>query len=211
MTNDVSVRGDSMRNPVHKGRSGSFVRVGLIVTAVAVALLVATLLTLETSRAAFNATTTNGSNTFAAGTVTLADDDGGSVMFNLSGMKPGDTSTKCVNVTYTGSLTADIKLYGTVGGTGLASYLNTTLDVGTGAAGGAGLSCTGFVSGSTLYSGTLAAFGSANTNYATGLGGFSGATNPTTKSYRITVALQDDNAAQGKNAAATFTWESQSL
>lgn len=208
---DTSLHPSSVRNSVHKSRSGSVVRVGLVVAAVAVALMVATLLTLETSRAAFNATTTNGSNTFAAGTVTLADDDGGSVMFSLSGMKPGDTSAKCVNVTYTGSLTADIKLYGTVGGTGLAPYLNTTIDVGTGADGGAGLSCTGFVSDSTLYSGTLAAFGSANTNYATGLGGYPGATNPTTKSYRITVALQDDNAAQGKNATATLTWEAQSL
>ena len=177
--------------------------------AVGAGLLVMSLLVVTGSRAAFTASTANGVNTFTAGTVTLADDDAGSVMFNLTGMKPGDTATKCVNVTYTGSLAADVKLYGTVGGTGLADYLDTTVDIGTGAAGGAPLDCTGFVLGSNLSSGTLTAFGAAHTNYGNGLGGFAGATNPTTRSYRVTVTLQDNNLAQGKTASLAFTWEAQ--
>ena len=180
-------------------------RVAALLGGVAVA---GTLVVTQT-HAAFNATTSNGSNTWSAGTVTLTDDDAGSVMFNVSGMKPGDTSTKCVNVSYTGTLTSNVKLYGSVGGTGLATYLNTTIEIGTGASGGAAMSCTGFNASSTLHNGTLAAFGAANTNYATGLGSFDGATNPTTKSYRFTVALADDNNAQGKNASTTFTWEAQ--
>jgi hypothetical protein len=187
------------------GALGLLTRLG----AVAVGLLVMSLLVVTGSRAAFTASTANGSNTFTAGTVTLADDDAGSVMFNLTGMKPGDTATKCVNVTYTGSLAADVKLYGTVGGTGLATYLDTTVDIGTGATGGASLDCTGFVLGSNLDNGTLAAFGAARTDYSNGLGGFTGATNPSTRSYRVTVTLQDDNLAQGKTASAAFTWEAQ--
>jgi hypothetical protein len=177
--------------------------------AVVAGLLVMSLLVVTGSRAAFNATTDNNANSFAAGTVVLADDDAGSVMFNLTGMKPGDTATKCVNVTYTGSLAADVKLYSAIGGTGLATYLDTAVDVGTGAAGGATMDCTGFGSSSNLHNTTLAAFGAAHTNYANGAGGFAGATNPTTRSYRFTVTLQDDNAAQGLTATASFTWEAQ--
>ena len=170
---------------------------------------VAGALVVTQTRGAFSSTTDNGSNTWSAGTVTLNDDDAGSVMFNTSAMGPGDTATKCINVTYTGTLTSNVKLYGSVGGTGLADYLTTTIDVGSGATGGAAMSCTGFVSSSNLHTGTLTAFGAANTNYANGLAGFDGATNPTTKSYRFTVALADNNAAQGKTASATFTWEAQ--
>jgi hypothetical protein len=177
--------------------------------AVGAGLLAMSLLVVTGSRAAFNATTSNDTNTFAAGTVVLADDDAGSVMFNLTGMKPGDSSTKCVNVSYTGSLAADVRLYGTVGGTGLATYLTTVVDIGTGATGGAALDCTGFTSSSNLHNDTLEAFGTAHTDFSNGLGGYTGVTGPVTRSYQMTVTLLDDNAAQGKTASATFTWEAQ--
>lgn len=177
--------------------------------AVAASVAVVGVLTISASRAAFTATTNNGSNTFAAGTVVLGDDDNAGVMFSLNSMKPGDTTTRCINVTYTGSLAADVKLYGSVAGTGLATYLNTTIDIGTGAAGGATFDCTGFTLGSNLRGGTLEAFGTANTNFGNGLAGWTGATNPSTRSYRITTTLQNDNAAQGLTASATFTWEAQ--
>ena len=170
---------------------------------------IAGVLVVTQTHGAFSATTSNGSNTWSAGTVVLTDDDSNSVMFNVSGMKPGDTSTKCINVTYAGTLTSNVKLYGSVGGTGLATYLTTSIDIGTGATGGGAMSCTGFSSSSNLHNDTLAAFGSAHTNFSNGLGSFDGATNPTTKSYRFTVTLVDDNNAQGKNASATFTWEAQ--
>ncbi|MEX1008172.1 MAG: TasA family protein [Acidimicrobiia bacterium] len=166
-------------------------------------------LVIVSSQAAFNASTTNGPNSWSAGSVALADDDSASVMFNVSNMTPGDTATKCINVTYTGSLTADVKLYGSIAGTGLATYLNTTVDIGTGTTGGATASCTGFSLSSNLFNSTLASFGTSYTDFSTGLGGFAGATNPTTKSYRFTVTLQDNNSAQSKTATATFTWEAQ--
>lgn len=165
-------------------------------------------LVVSSSRAAFIDTTDNATNTFSAGDVVLDDDDTGSVLFNVNNLAPGDSRTRCIAVTYTGSLTSDVHLYGTVGGTGLAQYLDVDIDVGSG---GDFTSCTGFVASSTLFGDTLAAFGGAHTNFVNGLGGNAGATDPTTRTYRVTVTLQDDNAAQGLSATAGFTWEAQNV
>jgi hypothetical protein len=197
------------RNGRRRARRRALRSSGARMVSVLASLGVVSALVVASSQAAFNANTTNGSNSWSSGSVAIADDDSDSVLFNVTGMKPGDTATKCVNVTYTGSLTADVKLYGSIAGTGLSTYLTTAIDIGTGAAGGSSASCTGFSSSSSLFSGTLASFGSTYTNFTTGLGSFAGATNPTTKSYRFTVTLQDDNAAQSKTATATFTWEAQ--
>src|SRR4051794_38794845 len=59
---------------------------------------------LSATNAAFTATTTNGANSFGAGTVALSDDDSGNALFNLSGLKPGDSMNQCITVSYTGSL-----------------------------------------------------------------------------------------------------------
>lgn len=161
------------------------------------------------SRAAFSATTDDTGNTFSAGTVTLTDDDTGSSMFTASNMKPGSTVTKCIVVTYGGSIVpADVKLYGTAAGTGLATYLTATVEIGTG---GSFSSCTGFTATSTLYSGTLAGFASSYTNWASGLASWSPASTPDSRTFRFTMALPagTGNAAQGLTATATFTWEAQ--
>lgn len=165
-------------------------------------------LVVSSSRAAFIDTTDNATNTFSAGDVVLNDDDSGSVMFNVTNMAPGDSRTSCIAVSYTGSLTSNVHLYGTVGGSGLGNYLDVSIQIGTG---GSFSSCTGFVSSSTIYTGTLTNFGATRTNFANGLGGYNGATNPTSRTYRITVTLQDDNAAQAKTATAGFTWEAQNV
>ena len=136
-------------------------------------------------------------------------------MFTLTGMVPGTTATRCINVTYTGSAPANVRLYGAVAGTGLATYLNTVVDVGTGATGGTGFNCTGFnATDVNAYNNTLATFGTTHTNYGNGNGtNFAAATTGTVRSYRVTVTLPDTPAvsagAQGLNANATFTWEAQ--
>jgi len=158
------------------------------------------------SRSAFSDTTDNASNSWTAGTVVITDDDGGSAMFNATAMAPGDSTTECIAVTYSGSLVpADVSLYGVSGGTGLDAYLDVTIDLGTGGAFG---DCTGFA-GSNSYTGTLANFSATHTNFGTGVGGWSPAVNPESRTYRITVTMQDNNAAQGLNGTATFTWEAQ--
>jgi hypothetical protein len=178
-------------------------------TAPVAAFLVVGALVVVGSRAAFSATTDNAANSWSAGTVVLADDDTGTALFNMSVMKPGSTSAKCIVVTYSGTLTpADVKLYGTVAGSGLATHLTTTIEIGTG---GSRTSCTGFTPSSTLYSGTLASFGTTYTNWATGLANWSPAATPDSRTFRITTTLPSgaSNAAQGLTASGTFTWEAQ--
>ncbi len=132
-------------------------------------------------------------------------------MFTASGLKPGSTGTKCIAVTSTGTLPSAVKLYGTSYSTtnNLAGNVTLTVEEGTGATSS---SCTGFVSGTTLYNGTMASFGTGKTSYATGVGSWT----PTgsgseTKSYRVTYTLSSStpDTAQGGTAALGFTWESQ--
>ena len=161
------------------------------------------------SRSAFSDTTANGSNSWAAGTVVITDDDAGVAMFTPTNMKPGDSNTVCIKATYSGSLVpATVKLYGVSGGTGLDAYLDVTIDIGTGGVFG---NCTGFIAdgGPSAFSGTLAAFAATHTNFANGIAGWSPAVNPESKTYRVIVSLADNNAAQGLNGTATFTWEAQ--
>lgn len=193
--------------------SVSLVRGRLAASALAATagLTISTLAVVQTSRAAFTASTSTAGSNVSAGSVALASDAAASVPFDISNMKPGDTASRCVNVTYGGSLTADVRMYGVVTGSGLAPYLDTMIDVGSGAAGGAAMSCDGFATSSNLHAGTLAAFGAARSNYANGLTGFASAATGALKSYRVTISLRDDNSAQGKGAGIVFTWEAQNI
>lgn len=167
-------------------------------------------LVVGSSRAAFTASTDNTTNSVAAGTVALVDDDAGSVLFNITSMAPLDSSTECVVVTYNGDLAAGsaVQLYrsGSIMGTGLDPYLDLTVEVGTGGTFG---DCTGFTPSATLFTGsTLQSFAATHTSYATAL---STAWTPTgagqSRTFRFTIALQDNNAAQGLNATFGYTWE----
>ena len=169
------------------------------------ALLVASLLVWNASSSAFQATTTNGTNSWASGSVAISDDDSGSAMFTATGLKPGDTGRKCILVTYGGSLAASVKLYAAASG-GLAQYLDLTVEQGTGGTSGG---CGSFAPESTLFNGTLSGFAAAANNYATGVGNWTPSAAGATKAYRFTYTLRDDNAAQGLAASATFTWEAQ--
>ena len=57
-------------------------------------------------------TTTNPTNQFGAGSVTISDNDAGSALFTTTTLKPGATATTCMGVQYTGSVTPSaIKVY----------------------------------------------------------------------------------------------------
>ena len=175
-------------------------------SAVATSLLMLTVLIVSSSQAAFSDTTDNTANTFATGSVVITDDDAGSALFGVSGMSPGTPLVGCITVTYSGTLTpADVRLYGTSSGV-LADYLDTTIEVGNGGSYG---SCAGFVPASTLFSGTLTNFSTAHTNWGTGLAGFTATTNPTSRTLRFTVDVQNVPAAQGQSASAAFSFEAQ--
>ncbi|CAN5536706.1 hypothetical protein BH10ACT8_BH10ACT8_13660 [soil metagenome] len=168
----------------------------------------------QASYSAFSSTTVNPTNNWTAGTVALADDDTNTAMFTAANLKPGSTGSKCIAVTSTGSLASTVKLYGTTPATtnALSSSLNLTVSQGTGGSFG---SCTGFTplsSGSSVYTGTLAAFGSSATGFATGLGTWAPTGSASdTRVFQFTYTLDPatPNSAQAGTAAIAFTWESQ--
>jgi Camelysin metallo-endopeptidase len=115
----------------------------------------------------FSATTQNSGNEISAGTIAITDNDAGSAMFNITNAKPGDVWTRCIKVTYNGSLPADVKLYELGGGGPLSPYLTLKLEQGTQAE-STFPSCTGFTPDATgtIYQGP--AFGSIGNSYETG-------------------------------------------
>jgi predicted ribosomally synthesized peptide with SipW-like signal peptide len=163
---------------------------------------------------AFSSTTSNSGNVFAAGTVLITDNDAGSALYNVSNAKPGTTSTSCIQVTYQGTLAADVHLYTASGIGALGQYVNLTIQPGTQASPSFS-SCAGFsASGGPLYSGTLAAFATAHNNYGNGMTTYPAAQTQWNQNdavvYQFTVTLQDNNAAQGLTTGShAFTWEAQ--
>jgi len=164
---------------------------------------------------AFSSTTTNAGNTITAGTVAIADNDAGAAMYSIAGAKPGESVSKCIKVTYTGSLDADVRIYtgSTIGS--LGQYVDLTITPGTQTT-STFPSCTGFTAdpGGAIYTGTLQNFGSTKNGYANGVVDYPGsgskwATNESVV-YQVTAALQSSapDAAQGLTTGAhTFTWE----
>jgi len=159
----------------------------------------------QSSKATLSDTTGNTSNVWAVGTLDLTDNDSGTAMFNATNLSPSDVVTKCIQVTYTSTVTpAAVKIYGTASG-GLATYLDTTVEEGTG--GGAFSSCAGFTSTSTIYTGTLANFATTHNSFGTGSGVWAPSSSPATITYRISTTVQNTQAVQGLTADASFTWE----
>ena len=187
--------------------------------AVPVSLLVSSALVWQGSYAAFSAQTDNPASNWTAGTVALSDDDSNTALFTASDLTPGATGTKCIVVTSSGDLPSAVKLYATGAATtkSLSSYIDLSIDEGTGGsfATSGPTSCTGFTplaTGANAFTGTLAAFGSTKTDYATGVGSFA----PTggtaqSRTYRVTYTLSAStpNSAQGGTASVAFTWEAQ--
>jgi hypothetical protein len=153
---------------------------------------------------AFTSTTQASGSEFAAGTVSITDDDAGNKLFQLTGMVPGTTETKCINVKNAGDVPfADVKL--DVAATGdLAPALKVSVDRGSAATGGSALSCTNFVqSAGNIVNGLLSVLtGNSPISDA------SGWTANATKSYRVTVTLDPLAGAlyQGKTAQLNLTW-----
>jgi predicted ribosomally synthesized peptide with SipW-like signal peptide len=199
------------QQPRPKRSVKSKVGLSLLALALAAGAIVATI-------AAFSSSTSNSGNSFAAGTVTLSDNDSNTAMLALAASKPGDSDTSCIRVSYTGSLPASVRLYGTTTGSGLDAFLNVTVTRGTISGSPTFDSCTGFAADGTdyigsgngvIYSGTLQGFAD---DYTAGIvdptsGSAESWTTNETHDYKFVVSLADDDDAQGLNANQTFTWE----
>ena len=165
---------------------------------------------------AFSATTTNSGNNISSGTVNIQQHTGATTLYNVTNQKPGDTTTKCVRVTYSGSITASaVKLYVSSGITNGNTY-NLEIDRGSGMTTLDGTdSCAGFTQSSVAYNGAL---GSLGTSYATGVDGKASAGTWATSDavdYRFIITQNDDPTANAHTSAIssgahTFTWEAHS-
>lgn len=160
--------------------------------------------------ASFDDTTPSFSVATTTGTVVLGDDDSGTTMFALSGLKPGAAATRCITVTSTGSVPAHVRLYGSSKTTSKSLSSNLTVAVQAGSGGGSG-TCADFVPSSTVYRGTLNAM---PTGFSTGVGDWATTGNPLgeSRSYEITVSMPSNasTASQAGSAGVAFTWEAQS-
>ncbi len=162
---------------------------------------------------AFSSSTENPGNEIDAGTVVLADNDAGSALYDVAGAKPGDTVERGITVSYSGDLGADVRLYLPDAVGALGQYVDMTVTEGTDPSPTFG-DCTGFVaaSGPALYTGTLAGFRSLHTGWGNGLDttpeGESEWTQNDAVTYRVQLAMQDDNDAQGLGTGAhRMMWE----
>lgn len=196
-------------------------RLGRVLTLVLIptTLVITGALVTTLSYSAFSASTVDSGNSWAAGQVTLADDDSGTAMFAASGLKPGDTGSRCIAVTSSGTVPSVVKLYGTGHATtrALSDYL--TIDVTQGTGGSFAGGCAGFSpapSNAVVYSGTLAAFAASATDYGHGLPG-SAAWAPSGSSsetrvfrFAYTLSSSTPNTAEGGTSTIGFTWEAQS-
>ena len=162
---------------------------------------------------AFSSTTENPGNDLNAGTVVLGDNDAGAALYNVSGAKPGTAIDRCVTVTYSGNLPADVRLYLPDAVGALSQYVNATVTAGTDATPSFG-DCTDFVaaSGPALYTGTLGGLRGSHSAWNNGLpttpAGKTEWTQGDTATYRVQLTVADTNAAQGLTTGThRIMWE----
>jgi hypothetical protein len=166
----------------------------------------------------FSATTQNAGNEISSGTVEFSDNDSGAALYNATSVRPGETISSCIKVTYNGSIAGAGRLYSSSSPGPLAQYIDLTITQGTQAT-STFPGCTGFTpdSSGTIFSGTLQAFEQSRSNYATGL-----ATAPAGKTswsrneslvYRFQATLQASapDSSQGLSSGThSFVWEARS-
>ena len=163
---------------------------------------------------AFSSTTQNDNNTFAAGSVTIGN-NATAPLYTETAAKPGTTSpARCIKITYSGSLPANIKLYRSAftGGTGLDTSLDLVVTKGTGDA----ENCSDFSGTTNVYSSTL---GSLGTSFAAGssvslTNASASATwsqnDTVTYKFQASLASGVSNTANGKvTGTHSLIWEAQ--
>ncbi|MBW4718119.1 M73 family metallopeptidase [Saccharothrix obliqua] len=187
-------------------RSKSIVRHG----AAPLGLVLSGALVLGASHAAFTAQTSTGENSWSTGTITLTNDQDGAAAFQVRNMKPGETGTKDIKVTYSGEgYTPAIRLFAKggsgVGDSALAKQIQLTIKRGKP---GSGDSFVQDADSSATWTGSLDTFGGI-TSHDGGVLGYDGANGASTI-FRIEYGFSptgDANGLMGKSAQTTFTWQ----
>lgn len=184
-----------------------------------VALLLGGVMVLQGSTAAFSGVTSNGPESWDAGTVALSNNHA-SALFSSANITPGYSETHCITISSTANVPSTLKMYtSAVSSTGtptLSSFLNVEVQEGSGGTNTDGQSggCAGFVpdSGQTsnpTFQGSLASMANKD-SFANAVGNHSLAA-AGSHQYKVTVTLPTSapNSLQGTTAGATFIWETQ--
>jgi hypothetical protein len=197
------------RGPLRRLRSRRSLN-GLVVqlSAIALSFVLVALLVVTSSHQAFVAATHDDGNRVGAAQIDLTDDDRESAMFDEQHLTPDGPAVRCITVTYTGTEDPDwVRLYMPTPPTDdLAPYLDLTVDVGP-PSGDAFGTCADFHEDRNVYSGTLPDFATGHPTYASGLPVWDPGHTGEQETFRFTVAVHDDQAAQGKTTTFGFTWE----
>jgi hypothetical protein len=167
---------------------------------------------------AFTSETDNPGNTVTAGTVTIEDNDSDTALYSMSDAKPGESTEACIQVTYTGSLDSDVRLYtpSTIGD--LGPYVNLTIEPGDQTSVNFS-DCTDFVpdAGGAIFDDTLSNFASTHDSWTEGLADYPGdsgtewATSDAVV-YRVTATVDSEapDSAQGDSTDShILRWEAQ--
>ena len=120
----------------------------------------------------------------------------GTEHFDMANAAPGETQTADTTITYEGEGLARPRVFATVDGTGLGRYLYVTILSGSGE--GAAFSSAG-----PIFQGRMSEL---PTSLASGIVDPEAIGQGESRTYRITVTMMDENAAQGLEANATFSW-----
>ena len=174
------------------------------------ALMMTSGLVWRTSEASFSRVTANGANSWATGQVSITDDDGGSIMFTVTGLKPGFTDSRCIRVSYGGSVgPGPVRIYATAPTGTLGTDLLMTVEVGT--VGSFAGGCGAFSATSTVFTDVPLSTIGTKTTYAAGYPTGWSPTGAESRVFRFTYTLSkatpDDQ--QGASCAIPFTWETQ--
>jgi hypothetical protein len=160
---------------------------------------------------AFTAVALNSGNSISSATVAIGDNDGGSAMLALTNATPGASDTSCIRVTYTGSLNASVRLYGTVTGA-LSPHVLLTITRGTDSSPTFD-SCSNFTADATdhigagpgvVWTGALSSFPG---TWAGGIVDPATWTTSTARSYRFVISTVDRDAAEGLSSTFSPSWE----
>jgi spore coat-associated protein N len=142
------------------------------------------------SGATFSSQTENPGNSVASGTLTQSNSRANQAIFDLGGIKPGDTVIGKVTITNTGTLPAKMVLDELSAVNGFVDKTNLTLSVS---------DVTAPATPVQKWSGTFATLGSLS------LGTWNGGEKHDYE-FAVTLKATADNAEQGKSASAIYQW-----
>lgn len=184
-------------------------RSAILAAAVVLGLLASALLVWRQTEATHSAAAGNPGNSWATGNVAVSDNDAGGALFNASGLQPGATGTRCITVSYSGTVNSTIRLYAASvsGSTALANDLHLTISTSPVASAVSDPTCANAYTWTQAWTGSL-----------TTLNSYTGYANPvplsttwTTgsaqhRAFRISYVFTPTTPVQGTSTSTTFTW-----